>query len=190
MRIKICGITNTDDARCAEREGAHAIGVVMFSDSPRSVTPEQARAIFDSVGPFTTTVAVSHTRSKDELARILALHPSAVQISFPFMFDNDPGARIIRVIRRGDELPDDCDAVIVDESHGGGRQFDLRHVREVVQQSSVPVILAGGLTPQNVGDAIEKVHPYAVDVASGVEQAPGRKDTEKIRAFIAACMRT
>jgi len=189
MRIKICGITSPEDAQYAEREGADAIGVVLFSASPRSVPVERAREIFNAVGPFTATVAVTHTQSEDELNRIRDLHPTAIQISHPFTFKEDPDVRIIRVITRGDTLQKDCDAIIVDESHGSGKSFDLSHAREVVKRSVVPVILAGGLTPENVGEAIRGVRPYAVDVASGVEQAPGKKDREKIRAFIAACRR-
>jgi phosphoribosylanthranilate isomerase len=187
MRIKICGITRPDDARFAESEGADAIGVVLFSQSPRSVSPNRAREIFGSVGPFTTTVAVSHTHSEKELAQMLALHPTAVQISHPFVFQDDPGVKVIRMIGRNDAVPDDCAAVIVDESHGSGKGFDLSHARQVVRQSTIPVIIAGGLTPENVGSTIARVRPYAVDVASGVEVSPGIKDKEKIRAFIAAC---
>ena len=99
----------------------------------------------------------------------------------------NPGVRVIRVIGRGDPLPEDCDAVIVDDSHGGGREFDPAYAQEMVRRSKIPVILAGGLTPENVADAIRKVRPYAADVASGVEISPGIKDKEKVRAFIAAC---
>ena len=186
MRIKICGITRPDDARYAEQEGADAIGVVLFSDSKRSVGPERAREIFQAVGPFTATVAVTHTRSESDLAQIIALNPTAIQISHPFVFDKAPGPKLIRVIGRGDPLPGDGDAIIVDESHGGGKKFDTGHARETVKRSHVPVILAGGLTPENVGRAIREVRPYAVDVASGVEVSPGIKDHGKIRAFIAA----
>ncbi|MFA5347254.1 MAG: phosphoribosylanthranilate isomerase [Methanoregula sp.] len=188
MRIKCCGITRPADARYAERAGAHAIGVVVFSGgvSRRMVTPARAREIFDAVGPFTATVAVSHTKSEEELQAMLALKPSAIQISHPFVFDEDPGIAVIRVIGRGDPLPDDCNAVIVDDSHGQGNAFDLSYAQEVVQHSKIPVILAGGLTPDNVADAIRQVHPYAVDVATGIETAPGIKDHKKIAAFIAA----
>jgi phosphoribosylanthranilate isomerase len=189
MRIKICGITRPEDARCAEYEGADAVGVVLFSDSKRSVGLGRAREIFQAVGPFTATVAVTHTRSESDLAQIIALNPTAIQISHPFVFDTPPSPRVIRMIGRDDPLPDDGDAVIVDESHGGGKQFDIEHARETVKQSHVPVILAGGLTPENVGRAIREVRPYAVDVASGVEVSPGIKDHGKIRAFIAACRR-
>jgi phosphoribosylanthranilate isomerase len=99
MRIKCCGITRPEDARYAEACGADAIGVIVFSPaSNRSVIPERAREIFDAVGPFTTTVAVSHTTSPADLEQILALSPDAIQISNPFMFREKPGVKVIRVI--------------------------------------------------------------------------------------------
>jgi len=185
MRIKCCGITRPEDARYAEACGADAIGVVIFSPtSKRSVTPERAREIFDAVGPFTTTVAVSDTASPEDLEAVLALQPDALQISHPFVFREKPRVTLIRVIGRNDPLPTDCDAIIVDESHGSGKNFDLSHARETVQKTTLPVILAGGLTPENVADAIRQVHPYAVDVAIGIETAPGIKDQAKIAACI------
>jgi phosphoribosylanthranilate isomerase len=191
MRIKCCGFTRPEDARFAEACGADAIGVVMFSPtSKRSVTLERAREIFAAVGPFTTTVVVSHTASPEDLGEILALHPDAIQVSHPFVFREKPAAKLIRVIGRNDPLPSDGDAVIVDESHGGGRPFDLSYARGAVLQSALPVILAGGLNAENVADAIRQVHPYAVDVASGIETAPGIKDHAKIAAFIAAARRS
>jgi len=192
MHVKICGITRPEDALFAEQEGADAIGVILFSGgvSKRVVSEGRAQEIFDALGPFMIKVAVSHTRSEEELRRIIALRPHAIQISHPFRFDDDPGVAVIRVIGRGDPLPEDCDAVIVDDSHGSGRMHDPSYARDAVRRSKIPVILAGGLTPDNVGTAIGRVHPYAVDVASGVEQSPGIKDKEKVRAFIAACRRT
>ena len=154
MRIKICGITLPEDAKCAEREGANAIGVVMFSDSPRSVSPETARVIFESVGPFTATVAVTHTKSQADLDKVLALYPTAIQIFHPFEFPDDRGIKVIRAIGRRDNLADDCDAIIIDESHGHGKTFDHSCVHEAIRKSRVPVILAGGLTPENVREAI------------------------------------
>jgi phosphoribosylanthranilate isomerase len=187
MRIKICGITTPRDARLAEVSGADAIGVVVFSrPSVRSVTPERAQEIFDSVGPFITKVAVSHTASAEDLERILALRPDALQISYPFKFPEKSFAKVIRVIGRNDPVPQDGDAIIVDESHGSGKAFDLSRARRVVMSAGLPVILAGGLTAENVADAIRQVHPYAVDVASGTESAPGIKDPQKITRFIAA----
>ena len=187
MRIKCCGITRPEDARFAEACGADAIGVVVFSPmSARSVTPVRAREIFDSVGPRITTVAVSHTTSYADLEQIVALRPDALQISYPFAFRAKPDLKVIRVTGRNDPLPADCDAIIIDESHGSRRAFDRSYARHAVTGSQVPVILAGGLTPENVADAIRQVHPYAVDVATGIETAPGVKDHSKIAAFIAA----
>ncbi|MCU0630342.1 MAG: phosphoribosylanthranilate isomerase [Methanoregulaceae archaeon] len=186
MRVKICGITSVEDAVQAEAAGADAIGVVMFSGgvSKRVVSMERAREIFEAVGPFTATVAVSHTHSMDDVARMLELHPSAIQISHPFSFPKDLESRLIRVIGRGEPLPEDCDAVIIDDSHGMGLHYDPSYARDVVRRSKVPVILAGGLTPGNVKDAIADVRPYAVDVASGVENRPGIKEPGLVSRFI------
>jgi len=190
VRVKICGITRVEDALFAENAGADAIGVVMFSPTSRRSVPEpRAREIFDALGPFVTRVVVTHTESNDNLKKILALRPDAIQISHPFTFREDPGVKVIRVIGRGDLLPDNCDAIIVDDSHGKGRAYDPSYARDAVKRSTIPVILAGGLTPENVGEAVRQVQPYAVDVASGVETSPGIKNHEKIQAFVAACRR-
>jgi phosphoribosylanthranilate isomerase len=184
MRIKICGITRPEDARMAEELGADAIGVVLCSESPRSVSPEKASEIFGAVGPFMATVAVTHTRSREDLEKIFAIHPHAVQIFHPFAFETKPGPRIIRAIGPSDPLPKDCSAIIVDESHGKGRAADLSRAKNVVERAGIPVILAGGLTPENVASAIAAVRPYAVDVATGVESSTGIKDRNKMQAFI------
>ena len=188
MRVKICGITTVEDALMAESAGADAIGVVLFSGgvSKRVVTLEKAREIFTAVGPFISTVAVSHTSSTAEISEMLKLHPSAIQVSHPFLFPEDRETRVIRVVGRGEALPDDCDAVIVDDSHGKGRRYDPSYAREVVLRSKVPVILAGGLNPGNVRMAIEEIRAYAVDVASGVESSPGIKDHMKMIDFLHA----
>jgi phosphoribosylanthranilate isomerase len=186
VRVKICGITRVEDAVYAEKAGADAIGVILFSESPRCVTPERAWEIFRSVGPFVTTVAVTHTRSRKDLARILSLLPAAIQISHPFNFPARPRARILRVVKPGDPVPDDADALVVDQSSGTGTPYDPGFARELIRESPVPVILAGGLTPENVARAIGEVRPYAVDVASGVEVRPGVKDPTRVTAFIQA----
>ncbi len=186
MRVKICGITSAEDARCAEEAGADAIGVVMFSDSPRSVPPERARAIFASLGPFVTRVVVTHTKSRQELEEILALDPDAIQITHAFEFPEGRTVKVLRVVKRGGAIPADCDALVVDESCGRGTAFDPSFAREMVQRATCPVILAGGLTPGNVRAAIGLVCPYAVDVASGVEDRPGIKNRRKVQAFVRA----
>jgi phosphoribosylanthranilate isomerase len=186
MRVKICGITRPGDAVHAMEAGADAIGVILFSDSPRCVNPERALEIFTSVGPFTTTVAVTHTKSRRELNRILALRPCAVQVSHPFSFPARPAAKILRVVRPGGMIPGDADALVVDQSMGTGTPYDPGFARELVRSSPVPVILAGGLTPENVAEAVRSIRPYAVDVASGVEVRPGVKDPARVTAFIRA----
>jgi len=187
VRIKICGITRAEDALFAENAGTDAIGIVMYSPtSRRSVPDDKAREIFAALGPFVTRVVVTHTQSEQDLEKIFALRPDAIQISHPFVFEKNPGVRVLRVIGRGDPVPGDCDAVIVDESMGAGKTFDREFAKNVVKQSAVPVILAGGLTSQNVAAAIREIRPYAVDVASGVETAPGIKDHTKVAAFIRA----
>ncbi|MDD1679716.1 MAG: phosphoribosylanthranilate isomerase [Methanomicrobiales archaeon] len=182
MRVKICGVTRPEDAIDAERYGADAIGVVMYSDSPRCVTSKEAEEIFTSLGPYITRVVVTHTRDKDDMEKVLRIRPDAVQISYGF--PRVAGTRVIRVLAQGDPLRTDCEAVLIDSSRGHGIAFDPAYARRVVQTSLVPVILAGGLTPQTVREAVRDLHPYAVDVSSGVECTPGIKDPEKMRLFI------
>lgn len=186
IRVKICGITRKEDARAAERAGADAIGVVVCSDSPRSVSLERAAGIFSSVGPFVTTVAVTHTTSDAELARILAIQPHGVQLFHPFPRPCGYRGRIIRVVKSGAPLPGDGDEVAIDESAGSGKIYDGVFARQVVARSPVPVILCGGLTPENVGEAVRSVRPYAVDVCTGVERSPGIKDHRLVERFIGA----
>jgi phosphoribosylanthranilate isomerase len=159
----------------------------MYSNSKRSVSKKRAQEIFAALDPFTATVAVSHTKDPHELADMLALLPTAVQISAPFPVPERAGVKVLRVAAKGQPFPEDCDAIVIDESRGEGRRFDLAFARDTVRQSQVPVILAGGLTPENVHQAVSRVRPYAVDVASGVETSPGVKDTDKMRAFVQAC---
>lgn len=190
MRVKICGITRPEDARFAEKEGADAIGIVVCSPgSKREVSLERAREIFRSAGPFVTTVAVTHTHAEEDLRQIVAIHPDAVQIFHPFTITAPAGVRIIRAVGKDDRLPEDCAAIIIDESHGSGTAFALSGAKKTVERAKVPVILAGGLTPENVEEAIRQVRPYAVDVATGVEISPGIKDPAKVRAFITASRR-
>jgi phosphoribosylanthranilate isomerase len=125
--------------------------------------------------------------SDDELEEILSLRPDAVQISYPFSFPAHRDVKVFRMVKRGDPLITDADSFVVDESHGSGKRYDASFACDMVKRSTVPVILAGGLTPENVRDAIVKVHPDAVDVSSGVEIAPGIKDREKVRLFLERC---
>ena len=180
-------MTRPEDAMFVEDCGADAIGVVMFSNSPRDVSPIRAKEIFSSVGPFLTTVVVTHSQSTTDLHTILKVAPDAIQVSHGFA--QVPGMRMIRVLTPGSPLREDCNAVVIDGSQGKGILFDQEYARKVVECSQVPVILAGGLTSQNVHKAIEKIRPYAVDVSTGVESAPGVKAREKIAAFVSAVRR-
>lgn len=189
IRVKICGVTRVEDALLAERAGASAIGIVMCSDSPRSVSFERAERIMNETGPLTAVVLVTHTTVRADLDDILGLGPHAIQISHHFRDLPGKGVKIIRSLRPGDPLPGDCDAVVVDASQGKGLPYDPEYARMVVKNSKIPVILAGGLAPDNVARAIREVRPYAVDVASGVEAGRGIKDPGKVRAFISACHR-
>lgn len=137
-----------------------------------------------------TTVAVTSTDRRDDLAAILFSRPDAVQVGGDVELPRDAGVRVIRMLSPGDAIRDDCDAVVVDGSHGTGRAFDPEYARTCAASSRVPVILAGGLTCGNVGEAIRTVRPYAVDVCSGVETAPGIKDDRLMRAFVKACRTT
>jgi phosphoribosylanthranilate isomerase len=180
--VKICGITSPEDACMAEDAGADAIGVVMFSDSPRSVAPKAAREIFSSVGPYITRVCVSTTESLGDIETILAINPDAVQISIPL--EEKLPVRTICMVDAPGILPAYADAIAVDASRGTGRHFDEALADWAARESTVPVILAGGLSPSNVAGAIRRFRPYAVDVASGVEISPGRKEEGLVRAFV------
>lgn len=137
-----------------------------------------------AAGPYMGRVCVSHTKSPEELSEILALHPTAIQISYPHEMPKNSTCLVIRVIQPGDPIPSSADAIIVDASMGKGTLYDQEYAKKIIKMSKVPVILAGGLNPGNVGDAIKAVQPYAVDVASGVESSPGIKDPEKVIEFI------
>ncbi len=186
--MKICGITSPGDALLAEAAGADLIGVVLHSASPRCVTTEQAREIFEAV-PAMTRVCVTHSAIPGELREICSLRPDAIQVSCSAPVPAECRARVIRMVAPGDSSPPDADLLIVDGSHGTGKAVDMAFASAIVSASRIPVLLAGGLSPANVEAAIRTVRPCGVDVASGVEYSPGKKDPEKVRAFIGAAKR-
>ena len=193
-RIKICGLTNADDALAVARFGADALGFIAVPDTPRFVSPETLAAISRALPPFALRVVVVR-----ELIDAVGYGADAIQF-----YDGDGtgshGLRRVRAFRIRDEESLNAvveyrhvpNAVLLDAFHegalgGAGRTFDWRlAVRAKAMLGDIPLILAGGLTPENVGDAIRAVRPYAVDVSSGVEAEPGRKDHDKIRRFVAA----
>ncbi|MDD1718225.1 MAG: phosphoribosylanthranilate isomerase [Methanoregulaceae archaeon] len=187
MRVKICGITTIPDALAAEKMGAGAVGVVVCSESPRNVPLARAEEIFSALGPLVTTVCVTHTKDPAVLDGIAAISPDAIQCSHPFPRPRKVSVKFFRAVAPGEPIPSDVDAIVVDASHGTGRRFDPAFAKSVIKASKRPVFLAGGLTPDNVTLAVRDLHPYAVDVASGVERAPGVKDHRKMQEFLNAC---
>jgi len=196
LRVKICGITTMDDARCAVEAGAAALGFNFHAASPRFVRPEVARAIVAALPHGVCTVGVFVDEAREEVARIsAAVGLTALQ----FHGTETPAAcrgwsvKVIKAVRvrdlRAAETARlyDVDFILADayvEGRLGGT--GMRIAPEwLVGFDRGRLILAGGLTPENVSDAVRTVRPFAVDVASGVEIAPGRKDRDRMRRFIA-----
>ena len=197
IRVKICGITRAEDARSAVACGADAIGLVFYEDSPRHVTLEQARRITESVAPFVSIVGLFVNESPAAIRRVLEKIPLDL-LQFHGQEPNDDckpyGVPYIKSVAMRPETDlrqavnsyPDARGILLDAwqplTHGGGGEpFDWR---QVPPDLPVPIILAGGLTPDNVGRAIRQVRPYAVDVSSGVEIDKGIKSAAKIAAFM------
>lgn len=197
VRTKICGITRIEDALAAVEAGADAIGFVFYAKSPRAVDVRQARAIIEQLPPFVTSVGLFVNVSRCELNEILEVVPLDL---LQFHGDETPSdcegyhrpwIKALRV-RPGDDLEAACqqysgargillDTYVAGVPGGTGEAFDWSLVPA---RLSKPIILAGGLSADNVGQAIAQVNPYAVDVSGGVEQAKGIKDASKIEAFM------
>ena len=196
-RVKICGITRVEDAQAAVAAGADAIGLVFAEASPRRVTPEQARALAAAMPPFITVVGLfvdmPASRIRDILGQVplnlLQFHGNETpedcrQFGRPYIraIRMAPGVDILAEARRYAQAAGLLlDAYDPQVAGGTGATFDWTRVPRDLNK---PVILAGGLTPENVARAIQAVRPYAVDVSSGVEQSKGIKDAAKIAAFI------
>jgi len=200
VAVKICGITSPEDGRLAADSGAAAVGFVFWRRSPRYVEPARAREIADALPPFVARVGVFVDETHRELERIAdAARLDVLQLhgSEPPSLLRDLSRRALKVIR----VDADFDVshlaawfeagvgVLLDRGSGRqpggtGRPFDWSRVEGVRARGFVAV--AGGLSPENVSEAIERMRPDAVDVSTGVESAPGRKDPAKVRAFMAA----
>lgn len=202
VKIKMCGITNVDDARVAVEAGADALGFVMYRKSPRFVEPAVVKAIVAGLPPFVLPVGVF---VNEEPARVrtlmdecgLALAQLHGDETAPYCQDlGRPVLKALRLKDRGTFLAlaefsgrANVRGFLIDafsdQAYGGtGQTVDWGLAQEVAQ--SMPVVLAGGLTPVNVAEAIARVRPYGVDVSSGVELSPGKKDHRKVKAFIHA----
>jgi phosphoribosylanthranilate isomerase len=203
-RIKICGLTNLEDVRAAVAYGADALGFIGVENSPRYVDTQQHFKIWNLTGSPLFVPCVLVVRRPDDAEEYA---PDYVQF-----YEEPPGGargwhdRGIRSFRVRDESTIDeieryvssdrsAGALHLDTFHqdklgGSGETFNWDLAVEIRRIANKPIMLAGGLTPENVGEAIAKVRPYAVDVSSGVEASPGRKDHDKLRRFIRAVRRT
>jgi phosphoribosylanthranilate isomerase len=199
-RVKVCGITRVEDAQLAVRLGAAALGFNFYSRSPRSIAPRVARSIIEGLPPFVTAVGVyaDETDAQHVIGIARQAGVQILQLHGP-QFPEPDGAladySIIRAVTVGEDFDAAmlaglrAEAFLLDAFHpelkgGTGKTFDWTLARKAAEYGTI--ILAGGLNPENVGEAIAEVRPFAVDVASGVESAPGKKDAEKLGAFFAA----
>ena len=196
-RIKICGITRIEDGVCAASLGVDAIGLVFVERSPRFVTVEQACNIIAQLPPFVVTVGLFMDTPASEVARIVNRVPLAL---LQFHGDESPQEcaahcrpylKAVPMAEPGRALEyaqryQDAHGYLLDshcqgQAGGSGASFDWN---AIPQGFGKPVILAGGLTPDNVREAVKRVRPYAVDVSSGVESGKGIKDAGRIAAFV------
>lgn len=198
MKVKICGITSYEDAALALDEGADALGFNFFPSSPRYVDPEAAHSIILRLPPFAVTVGL-FVNVPDPNDLVQTVRDAGVQV-IQLHGDEDPaycrrlaGYPLIKALRIGDSQVDQdlaqypVRAFLLDVKDdvlfgGTGKSFDWKLVQNIDRKR--PVILAGGLRPQNVQAAIRAVRPYGVDVCSGVEREPGKKDPVKLAEFM------
>ena len=202
-RVKICGITRPEDGIAAALAGADAIGLVFYAGSPRAIDAERARAICAALPPFITKVGLFVNAAQDFVDSVLATVPLDL-----LQFHGDENADYCRRFARpylkalrikpGMDLAAAAQSFVSaqgllvdawhDERYGGtGATFDWSLLGSAV--SGERLVLAGGLTPANVAQAITQVRPWAVDVSSGVESAPGIKDKDRIEQFISEVQR-
>ena len=197
VRVKICGITSSEQALMAQQYGADALGLVIYEKSPRNVNVQQAAKIRASITGSTTAIALLVNPSVSLVEQVIAeVKPDYIQFhgdetaefcqqfNFPF----------IRAVRMRDGLDIDAEVAAYnaeggflfdawsDDLYGGtGHSFDWSRLPS---NTDYKLILAGGLKPDNVADAVAKTNPYMVDVSGGVEASPGKKDPAKVKAFI------
>ena len=201
-RVKLCGITRPEDAELAASLDAWAIGFILWPGSKRRADPAVAAGIARQQRRKLETVGVFVNPTLDEVAHAVeGIGLTFVQLhgdegpAFCTAVAQRTGVRVIKAlgIGSGADIRDierfHTDLHLLDAGRGGsGQTWDWALAAQ--RRSPVPVVLAGGLTPENVGEAIAAVRPWAVDVASGVESAPGIKDPAKVEAFVAAARQT
>ena len=196
-RVKICGITRPEHARAAAGAGADAIGLVFYEPSPRYVSRDRARAVCEALPPLVSVVGVFVNPEPREIeAAVEGLPVDLLQFhgEEPPELCAEAGRPYVKAVRvRGrDDIVEagarytDARALLLDAHHdalwgGTGSRFDWNVVPDDVGR---PIVLAGGLTPENVAGAIRAVRPFAVDVSGGVESAPGEKDARRMERFM------
>ncbi len=199
VKVKICGITRIEDAQAAVDAGADALGLMFFEKSPRCVSVEAAAAIARSIPPHVLRVGVFVNPHSDLVhAAISACALNLLQFhgDEPSEFCQQFGLMSMKAFRIRDEQSLEAlpayrtdawllDSYVAGKEGGTGEKFNWNLAVEA-KKFGRPIFLAGGLTPDNVAEAVRKVEPFGVDVSSGVESAPGKKDLAKIRAFVAA----
>jgi phosphoribosylanthranilate isomerase len=197
VRVKICGVRTIEEAQAAITAGADALGFNFWSKSARYISPDKAWEIIRHLPPLVSCIGVFVNESADKIKEIISktgidtvqLHGDE-EPEFCREFENVKVIKAFRVaedfeiatIRRYPVSAVLLDAKVKGEYGGTGQRFDWRLANEA--KKFLPVILAGGITIDNVAEAIQVVHPYAIDVCSGVEAEPGRKDLMKIREFL------
>jgi phosphoribosylanthranilate isomerase len=197
--VKICGITSVEDGLAAAAAGADAIGLMLYDGSPRHITLETAVEISRALPPFVSRVGVFVNADSGIVAEaisvcglnILQFHGDETPEycrQFPVMTMKAFRMRDRESLKKLKEFTTDAwllDAYVKDARGGTGASFNWDLAIEA-KELGRPIFLAGGLTPDNIGEAVRKVRPYGVDVSSGVEVSPGKKDHAKVRAFIKA----
>ncbi len=199
-RVKICGITSHDDLTATVAAGADAIGLTVdvTTDTPREIPANDAVELARATPPFVTTVLVTMPSAPEATVELASrVQPDVVQIHG----DLTPGdlaylsakihGDVLKATTPGEAAAYDtiADALLIDSldadgAGGTGHTHNWQHTHDITDTLESPIILAGGLTPDNVTDAIDTVHPYGVDVASGVESSPGQKDPGAVTSFI------
>lgn len=211
--VKICGLTNLEDALVAAEAGADFLGFIFYVQSPRAVTPEQVKQITAGLPPYVQTVGVFINESIERITQIR----QQTALAYIQLHGDEP-PEMVRAIRgaykairpaNADQVRDiaaaytgvegltvrlDSPELLIDTYHpelkGGTGQQMSRDIALQAQKHTRRLMLAGGLTPENVAEVVREVRPWAVDVSSGVEAVPGKKDHGKVRAFIQAVRET
>ena len=188
-RVKICGITRVEDALAATALGANYLGFVFVRESPRYVDPLAVRnitaALTTEAAPPHSRVGVFRNASRDEILRTIDIAQlDVVQIHGNFIDVNFPTIHAFQVQASLPDTKTRADYVLFDTGGGTGQTFDWSLLARYPRTK--PFFLAGGITPENVQEAIAKTNPYAVDLASGVESSPGVKDRGRLKALFEA----